>query len=184
MPNMTANHSLQQQSRLSCLSMPRPHAHARAIQARMSASCGPLDTLIKKFTNRDQGRRKVAELRLLTAIESTQRGLTASPSSKQEILDAVSELEDIGRDTVTTGSDLSATWRLLYTTEKASVSMLSGQWHAINRPSPISIRPPLKVLRCSLAKSATYSPVNIRRKLYSSSKMQGGLVRRLAKSSR
>ena len=103
--------------------LPRPHVHA---VMQMRVSCGPLDTLIGRLTSKSQGRRNAAESRLLKAIESSERGLTVSPSSRQTILDAVNELEDIGRGTVTTGSELSATWRLLYTTEKASGSMIPG----------------------------------------------------------
>lgn len=128
---MTALHSFpitQQRSHTSCLPMPRPRPHGHAV-TKLGVSCGPLETLIGRFTSIPQGRRNAAESRLLKAIENTERGLVVSPSSRQEISDAVDELEDIGQDTVTTGRDLSATWKLLYTTEKASGCMNSCQVH-------------------------------------------------------
>ena len=59
-----------------------------------------------------------AESRLLAAIEGTDRGLNTTKEQKAEILDAVEALAGLGRGSVSTGSNISATWRLIWTTEK------------------------------------------------------------------
>lgn len=59
-----------------------------------------------------------AESRLLEAIKGTDRGLTTTEQQKADILDAVEELAELGRGTVSTGGKISATWRLIWTTEK------------------------------------------------------------------
>ena len=60
-----------------------------------------------------------AESRLLQAIEGTDKGMSTSPEQKAAILEAVEELEERGRGSVTTSGSISATWKLLWTTEKA-----------------------------------------------------------------
>lgn len=59
-----------------------------------------------------------AESRLLKAISGTDRGLTTTGEQKAEILEAVEELAELGRGSISTGGKISATWRLLWTTEK------------------------------------------------------------------
>ena len=82
-------------------------------------SCGLLDTVSNGIFKKVRGSQSVAaETRLLNAIKSTERGLKTPPSSRQDILQAVNELEEIGKGIPTTGTGLSATWRLLWTTEK------------------------------------------------------------------
>lgn len=64
-------------------------------------------------------REEAAVSRLLAAIEGCERGLTGSEEQRAEIMTAVDELRALGSGSTTTGaSELSATWRLLWTTEK------------------------------------------------------------------
>ena len=61
---------------------------------------------------------QLAVQRLLSSIEGADRGLGNSPEQREEVLAAAAELARLGGGTTTTGSDLSATWKLLWTTEK------------------------------------------------------------------
>lgn len=64
-------------------------------------------------------REEAAVSRLLAAIEGCERGLTGNEEQRAEIMAAVEELRELGSGSTTTGADeLSATWRLLWTTEK------------------------------------------------------------------
>lgn len=97
--------------------MPVLHFTARRIKVRVS--CGMIDTFMSQIIDKRGGQKLAAESRLLSAIESTQSGLNTSATQREDIMNAVSELEELGRGSVTTGSELSATWKLLWTTEKA-----------------------------------------------------------------
>ncbi len=59
---------------------------------------------------------------LLATIDSTQRGLSNKPSTKTAVDAAVAELKRIGAASPITDDSLSATWELLWTTEKVCVS--------------------------------------------------------------
>ncbi|XP_016439220.1 putative plastid-lipid-associated protein 11, chloroplastic [Nicotiana tabacum] len=63
---------------------------------------------------------------LLRLISDQERGLKtqSDPQKLSEIISAIDELADIGRDTVTTDASLSATWRLLWTTEKEQLYII------------------------------------------------------------
>ncbi|XP_059301662.1 probable plastid-lipid-associated protein 11, chloroplastic [Lycium ferocissimum] len=63
---------------------------------------------------------------LLHLISDQERGLKtqSDPQKLSEIIQAIDELAIIGRDSVTTGSSLSATWRLLWTTEKEQLYII------------------------------------------------------------
>ena len=58
---------------------------------------------------------------LLAAIQSTERGLSTTPAQRSAILSATEALTELGRGTTTTSDALSATWKLLWTTEKVPV---------------------------------------------------------------
>jgi hypothetical protein len=66
--------------------------------------------------------------RLLSSIEGADRGLGNSAEQREAVLAAAAELAELGRGATTTGSDLSATWKLLWTTEKVrrALSASSG----------------------------------------------------------
>ena len=98
---------------------PLPYPRVHAVRGSVHISCGLLDTVSNGVFNRIRGGQSIAaETRLLNAIKNAERGLETPPSTTQDILQAVNELEEIGRGKVTTGTSLSATWRLLWTTEK------------------------------------------------------------------
>ncbi|KAJ8534767.1 hypothetical protein K7X08_016495 [Anisodus acutangulus] len=65
---------------------------------------------------------------LLNLISDQERGLKtqSDPQKLSEIIQAIDDLTNIGRDTVTTGSSLSATWRLLWTTEKEQLYIIKN----------------------------------------------------------
>lgn len=99
--------------------LPLPHPRVRSVRGTVRISCGLLDTISNGIFSKTVGVQSIAaEARLLSAIKNTERGLKTPPSIRQDILQAVNELEEIGKGTVTTGTGLSATWRLLWTTEK------------------------------------------------------------------
>nr|GMD59374.1 probable plastid-lipid-associated protein 11 [Ipomoea batatas]GME18345.1 probable plastid-lipid-associated protein 11 [Ipomoea batatas] len=65
---------------------------------------------------------------LLRLISDQDRGLrTQSDSEKlSQIVSAIDDVAAAGRDTVTTGTSLSATWRLLWTTEKEQLFIIKN----------------------------------------------------------
>ncbi|KAH0670520.1 hypothetical protein KY290_025935 [Solanum tuberosum] len=65
---------------------------------------------------------------LLNLISDQERGLRtqSDPQKLSQIIQAIDDLGSIGRDTVTTGSSLSATWRLLWTTEKEQLYIIKN----------------------------------------------------------
>ncbi|PRW59761.1 cytochrome P450 [Chlorella sorokiniana] len=65
--------------------------------------------------------------RLLSSIEPCQRGLSATQEQQAAVLDAVAALGDLGSGSTTTDADkLSATWKLLWTTEKETLWILKN----------------------------------------------------------
>lgn len=69
---------------------------------------------------------KLAKQELLNLISDQDRGLkTQSDLKKRDsIVKAIDALAALGRDSVTTGPSLSATWRLLWTTEKEQLFII------------------------------------------------------------
>lgn len=68
---------------------------------------------------RRMSREEAAVSRLLIAVEGSERGLSGDEQQRAEIMAAVEELKELGSGSTTTGAaELSATWRLLWTTEK------------------------------------------------------------------
>ncbi|XP_062073281.1 probable plastid-lipid-associated protein 11, chloroplastic [Humulus lupulus] len=69
---------------------------------------------------------KLAKQDLLNLISDQDRGLKTQTNStkRASIVKAVDALAVLGTDTVTTGSLLSATWRLLWTTEKEQLFII------------------------------------------------------------
>lgn len=68
------------------------------------------------------------KIHLLNLISDQERGLKtqSDPQKLSQIIQAIDDLGSIGRDTVTTGSSLSATWRLLWTTEKEQLFIIKN----------------------------------------------------------
>lgn len=65
------------------------------------------------------GSKNASENRLLQAIQGTKQGLETSAAQKADILAAVEELVEAGAGIATaSSSNINATWKLLWTTEK------------------------------------------------------------------
>lgn len=63
--------------------------------------------------------------KLLQSIDGQERGVTTTAEQRAAVLEAVDALRELGAGATTTGAqDLSATWRLLWTTEKESLFIL------------------------------------------------------------
>ncbi|KAL4429336.1 hypothetical protein ABPG77_005110 [Micractinium sp. CCAP 211/92] len=70
-------------------------------------------------------REEAAVSRLLIAVEGSERGLSGDEQQRAEIMAAIEELKELGSGSTTTGAaELSATWRLLWTTEKETLFIL------------------------------------------------------------
>ncbi|XP_024932545.2 probable plastid-lipid-associated protein 11, chloroplastic isoform X2 [Ziziphus jujuba] len=71
---------------------------------------------------------KLAKHELLNLISDQDRGLKTqkNPAKRDSIINAIDALADLGSDTVTTGTSLSATWRLLWTTEKEQLFIIEN----------------------------------------------------------
>ncbi|KAF9668767.1 hypothetical protein SADUNF_Sadunf14G0037700 [Salix dunnii] len=67
-----------------------------------------------------------AKQHLLTLISDQHRGLKTQndPVKRSSIIQAITAMADLGKDTVTTDDSLSATWRLLWTTEKEQLFII------------------------------------------------------------
>ncbi|CAN8231857.1 unnamed protein product [Cochlearia groenlandica] len=63
---------------------------------------------------------KIAKRNLLDLISDQDRGLKTQkdPTKRDAIVDAIESMAEIGRGSITTDESLSATWRLMWTTEK------------------------------------------------------------------
>lgn len=69
---------------------------------------------------------QLAKQELLNLISDQERGLKTQkdPAKLSEIIKAIDDMAVIGRDMVTTDNSLSATWRLLWTTEKEQLFII------------------------------------------------------------
>ncbi|XP_059431370.1 probable plastid-lipid-associated protein 11, chloroplastic isoform X1 [Corylus avellana] len=65
---------------------------------------------------------------LLSLISDQDRGIKTQkdPARRASIVEAIDAMAVLGRDTVTTGASLSATWRLLWTTEKEQLFIVEN----------------------------------------------------------
>ncbi|XP_073526504.1 uncharacterized protein [Phyllobates terribilis] len=65
---------------------------------------------------------------LLTLIADQDRGLKSqqNPKIRSEIIQAIEDLATLGKDSVTTGSSLSGTWRMMWTTEKEQLFIVQN----------------------------------------------------------
>ena len=69
-----------------------------------------------------------AKRHLLSLISDQDRGLKTQrdPPKRASIVEAIDALAVLGSDTVTTGGSLSATWRMLWTTEKEQLFIVEN----------------------------------------------------------
>ncbi|XP_010258895.1 PREDICTED: probable plastid-lipid-associated protein 11 [Nelumbo nucifera] len=67
---------------------------------------------------------------LLGLISGEDRGLKTegNPSKRSKIIKAIDAMAVLGKDSVTTGSSLSATWRMLWTTEKEQLFIIKNAY--------------------------------------------------------
>ncbi|KAL4458667.1 hypothetical protein ABPG75_013532 [Micractinium tetrahymenae] len=114
---------------------PQDIAEAVLLALRVSPNCVPEEiNLFRGLGGKQQqqqpqqrrlSREEAAVSRLLAAIEGCERGLAGSEEQQAEITAAVGELKELGSGSTTTAADdLSATWRLLWTTEKETLFIL------------------------------------------------------------
>ncbi|RWR87458.1 putative plastid-lipid-associated protein 11 [Cinnamomum micranthum f. kanehirae] len=70
----------------------------------------------------------VAKDELLSLISDQERGLKTegNPSKRSKIIEAIEALSIVGKDTITTDSLLSATWRMMWTTEKEQLFIIKN----------------------------------------------------------
>ena len=61
-------------------------------------------------------------MQLLFVTQDSKRGLQNSKEQKECIEGAISALQEIGKDQVTLQGPIDATWKLLWTTEKAKLT--------------------------------------------------------------
>ncbi|XP_038681098.1 probable plastid-lipid-associated protein 11, chloroplastic isoform X2 [Tripterygium wilfordii] len=71
---------------------------------------------------------QVAKRNLLNLVSDQERGLSTqkNPIRRASIIEAIDALASLSKDTVTTGDSLSATWRLLWTTEKEQLFIIQN----------------------------------------------------------
>ena len=94
------------------LSSPRPPLRLRSVRTRALLS---FFNIGRKVAKTDQASK------LLELVGDTQLGSATSPELKAEILEAVEELCALQGGQATTGPELSATWKMAWTTEKVSL---------------------------------------------------------------
>ena len=102
----------------------RPHVSS---DPRRSARPRPVRTqALLNFFNIGKKVAKVDQAsKLLELVSDTQLGSDTPPELKVEILEAVEQLCALQGETATTGPDLSATWKMAWTTEKVPGGQLS-----------------------------------------------------------
>ncbi|XP_062175629.1 probable plastid-lipid-associated protein 11, chloroplastic isoform X2 [Alnus glutinosa] len=100
-----------------CLLIPSPHAPKFRHSPTPKITCSSL-------TAQSQS----AKRRLLSLISDQDRGLKTQkdPAKRASIVEAIDAMAVLGQDTVTTGGSLSATWRLLWTTEKEQLFIVEN----------------------------------------------------------
>lgn len=106
-------------------SLPRARKNGRI-------NVAPVQAFFGLFSKKDAGGTATAVLpayspaidQLLEAIEGTERGLSTSAEKQEQIDAAIAILEEAGKGSVTSGESLTATWRLVWTTEKVQEKVL------------------------------------------------------------
>ncbi|KAF5827315.1 hypothetical protein DUNSADRAFT_870 [Dunaliella salina] len=89
----------------------------RCSRAQMQRNSFLADALVGLFPRPKP--RQPAEIKLiLDKIEGSRGGILTSPAEKAEIISLIESVADANKDAITTTNKLSATWRLLWGTEK------------------------------------------------------------------
>ncbi|KAH6779740.1 Plastid-lipid associated protein PAP / fibrillin family protein [Perilla frutescens var. hirtella] len=80
------------------------------------------------LTDQSQSPAVSAKRHLLRLISDQERGLKtqSNPQKLSQIIDAIDSLAAIGRGSVTTDKSLTATWRMLWTTEKEQLFIIKN----------------------------------------------------------
>lgn len=80
------------------------------------------------LTDQSQSPSIAAKRHLLRLVSDQDRGLKSQsdPQKLAQIIEAIDSLAAIGRGTVTTDNSLSATWRMLWTTEKEQLFIIKN----------------------------------------------------------
>ena len=137
----------------------QPLTSRRPVLRGHSIRCGVLEIIRQNIGGLDGSRKIQKESRLLRAIQGTRQGLDTSAEQKAEILAAVEDLVEAGAGSATaSSSNINATWKLLWTTEKV---LLLPQFQPKYR---------MDLIRGFMPRGVS------RRRPYSSSSKQGGLV--------
>lgn len=97
---------------------PLPFKSPNRLKSQPSNFSNPRSSLSSSTTKSD----------LLTLIADQDRGLKSqqNPKIRSEIIQAIEDLAILGKDSVTTGSSLSGTWRMLWTTEKEQLFIVQN----------------------------------------------------------
>ena len=100
-----------------CLLIPTPYAPKCHRSPTPKFTCSSL-----------AGQAQTAKRHLLSLISDQDRGIKTQkdPARRASIVEAIDAMAVLGRDTVTTGASLSATWRLLWTTEKEQLFIVEN----------------------------------------------------------
>ncbi|KAE8038648.1 hypothetical protein FH972_011134 [Carpinus fangiana] len=100
-----------------CLLIPTPYAPKCHRSPTPKITCSSLT-----------GQAQTAKRHLLSLIADQDRGIKTQkdPARRASIVEAIDAMAVLGRDTVTTGTSLSATWRLLWTTEKEQLFIVEN----------------------------------------------------------
>lgn len=109
-------------------SCPAPNARFDQRRKRASVACSAVKDRVKS---------------IMDLCATTDRGVTTSAETKNAILAEVKELCAQTGDVETTGTDLSATWKLIWTTEKVSLWYVacSVNWDGSLSASVPALRP-------------------------------------------
>lgn len=70
---------------------------------------------------------------LVKIVEDTDRGLDVTSAQRKMIEEYVDRLQELGEGQITTGEQMAATWRMLWTTEKASFEFVFWLYFGFNR---------------------------------------------------
>lgn len=94
--------------------LPHHHRHSTSLTARSSIT--------------DQSQTLSAKNRLLSLISDQERGLRtqSDPQKLSQIIQAIDAIAEVGKRAVTTDASLSATWRMLWTTEKEQLFIIKN----------------------------------------------------------
>ena len=114
----------------------QPLTCRRPVPRGHSIRCGVLEIIRQNIGSLDGSRKVSKESRLLRAIQGTRQGLDTSAEQKAEILAAVEDLVEAGAGPATaSSSNINATWKLLWTTEKVLFPLqLTDSWSSLRGP--------------------------------------------------